>query len=137
MTHPLEELRKAALHRDKESSPRWQAHYDYILAQLLARTAYISEYNLMLGKIRKDELPPLDPKLHKGWRLSAVEKMSAPKEIKEHADDARKLFANGLGGEAKAFYAAKSKAGKNPTVVKAPPCTLFDAVPDEKRGLPD
>ena len=46
----------------------------------------------MLGKIRKDDLPQLDPKLHKGWRLAAVEKMSSPRDVKDKADEARKLF---------------------------------------------
>ncbi|MBN9521939.1 hypothetical protein J0H58_26055 [bacterium] len=32
---------------------------------------------------------------------------------------ARKLFDDGLGQEARAFYAAKMKAGKNPKVLKA------------------
>lgn len=36
---------------------------------------------------------------------------------------ARKWFENGLGREARAFYAAKLKAGKNPKVVKAEPDT--------------
>lgn len=89
----LEELRKAGEQRDKETSPRWQAHYDYILAQLLARTAYLSEYDLMLGKIRKDELPELQPRLHTGWRLASREKMQSGKDVKEMAAEARKLFA--------------------------------------------
>src|SRR5262249_37901202 len=31
----LDLLRKAGETRDEEKSPRWQAHYDYVLAQLL------------------------------------------------------------------------------------------------------
>jgi hypothetical protein len=89
----LEELRKAGERRDKEPSLRWQAHYDYLLAQLLARTAYVSEYDLMLGKIRKDELPELQPKIHKGWRLASSEKMASGKDVKEMAAQAKKLFA--------------------------------------------
>jgi hypothetical protein len=89
----LEALRKAGEQRDKETSPRWQAHYDYVLAQLLARTAYVSEYNLMLGKIRKDELPELQPKVHTGWRLASCEKMQSGKDVKEMAAESRKLFA--------------------------------------------
>jgi hypothetical protein len=89
----LEALRKAGEQRDKEPSLRWQAHYDYILAELLARTAYVSEYNLMLGKIRKDELPELQPKVHTGWRLVASEKMQSSKEVKDLAAESKKLFA--------------------------------------------
>jgi len=89
----LEALRKAGEQRDKETSPRWQAHYDTILAQLLARTAYVSEYNLMLGKIRKDELPELRPKVHTGWRLASCEKMQSGKDVKDMAAESKKLFA--------------------------------------------
>lgn len=85
-------LDKLLPERGKEKSKRWQAHYDYVTAMVKARYAYVNEYNFMLGKIRKDDLPPLDPKLHKGWRLAAVEKMSSPRDVKEKADDARKLF---------------------------------------------
>jgi hypothetical protein len=89
----LEELRKAGEERDKEMSPRWQAHYDYVLAELLARTAYVSEYNLMLGKIRKDELPELRPSVQTGWRLASRDKMQSGKDIKDMAAESKKLFA--------------------------------------------
>jgi len=85
-------LDKLAPERAKEKSKRWQAHYDYVTAMVKARFAYVNEYNFMLGKIRKDDLPQLDPKLHKGWRLAAVEKMSSPRDVKDKADEARKLF---------------------------------------------
>ena len=93
LTERLEALRNAGLHRDKERSLRWQAHYDYILAQLLARTAYVSEYNLMLGKIRKDELPELRLDVHTGWRLASCEKMQSGKDVREMAAESKKLFA--------------------------------------------
>jgi hypothetical protein len=89
----LEALRKAGEQRGKEPSPRWQAHYDYILAELLARTAYVSEYNLMLGKIRKDELPELRPGVATGWRLVPREKMQTGKEFRDMAAESKKLFA--------------------------------------------
>jgi hypothetical protein len=88
-----EELRKAGEHRKQEPSKRWQAHYDYVLAQLLARIAYVSEYNLMLGKIRKDELPELTVGVHSGYRLSSQEKMQSGKEIKDLAAESRKILA--------------------------------------------
>ena len=93
LTERLEELRKAGEQRDKEPSPRWQAHYDYILAELLARTAYVSEYNLMLGKIRKDELPELQFGVETGWRLVASEKLQSGKEVRKMAAESKKLFA--------------------------------------------
>ncbi|HLJ93069.1 MAG TPA: hypothetical protein VKU02_07740 [Gemmataceae bacterium] len=93
LTERLEALRKAGEQRDKEPSLRWQAHFDYILAQLLARTAYVSEYNLMLGKIRKDELPELQPKVHTGWRLASSEKLQSGKEVKDLAAESKKQYA--------------------------------------------
>jgi hypothetical protein len=88
----LEEMEKTGAVRDQESSKRWQAHYDYILAQLKARMVYVQEYNFMLGKVKRDELPPLDPALHNGWRLASQEKIQSPKDVRELADDARKLL---------------------------------------------
>src|SRR5262249_52682370 len=93
LTERIDELRKAGAQRSQEPSPRWQAHYDYVLAEVLARTAYVSEYNLMLGKIRKDELPELQPKVHTGWRLASSEKLQSPKDIKDLAAESQKLFA--------------------------------------------
>jgi hypothetical protein len=88
----LEEMRAAGKERGRESSKRWQTHYDYILAQLLARIAYVHEYNLMLGKIRKDELPELTPGVHTGYRLSSQEKLQSPKEVRDLAAEARTTF---------------------------------------------
>jgi hypothetical protein len=79
--------------RKKESSKRWQAHYDYIMAHVLLRSAYLFEYSLMLGKVRKDELPELDAnEKHTGWRLAPAEQMSGPAEIKDLVKSANKLL---------------------------------------------
>jgi len=65
----LEELKEL-----REKEPKlWQANYDYVMARLYAREAYILEYTAKLGEIRKDSLPPRDPQLHRGWRLAAKE----------------------------------------------------------------
>jgi hypothetical protein len=89
----LGDLEKVGANRKDDKSKRWQAHYDYVTAQLKFRLAYIYEYNLMLGKVRKDELPPLDEKLgHKGWRLASQEKLQSGKEAREWIADAKKLL---------------------------------------------
>ncbi|MFL5328974.1 MAG: caspase domain-containing protein [Gemmataceae bacterium] len=88
----LESLAKFEAKRAEEPSTRWQAHFDYVHAMLKSRYAYVNEFNLMLGKIRKDELPALDPS-HNGWRLTSQEKMASPKDVKEKAEEAKKLFA--------------------------------------------
>src|SRR5439155_5840277 len=85
----LEEMQKVGAKRDQEPSKRWQAHYDYVLAQLKARIVYLHEYDTMLGKVKRDELPPLDPALHNGWRLSAQEKIQSSKDVKDLASDAK------------------------------------------------
>jgi hypothetical protein len=89
----LELMEKAGRNRDREPSKRWQAHYDYVLAMLKMRMVYVNEYNAMIAKVKRDELPKLDPKLHNGWRLAAQDKITSPKEVKDLASDARKLLA--------------------------------------------
>lgn len=68
--------------------PRWQAHYDYALAQVKFRYAYLSEYDLALGKVRLEQLPTLEGN-KKGWKLASAEKMKAPKDIRDMAEEAR------------------------------------------------
>jgi hypothetical protein len=92
LSEAFEKLDAVAGAREKEKSKRWLAHYDYVTAQVKARMAYVSEYNLMLAKVKKDELPPLDPKQHNGYRLASQEKIQSPKEIKDLASESRKLL---------------------------------------------
>jgi hypothetical protein len=61
---------QAANERFKEKSPRWQAHFDYVLASLQARLLFCYEYNYLLARIRTDKLPPLEPG-YSGWRVGA------------------------------------------------------------------
>jgi len=75
-----------------EEPKRWQAHYDYVLAQCKARLAFMHEYNLALGGIRTDVLPALKPeKGEDGYRLVSTEKMRIKTE-KKYADEAKELF---------------------------------------------
>jgi hypothetical protein len=85
-------LEKVGEKRDEEPSKRWQAHYDYVLAQVLARIAYLEEYSLMLGKIRKDELPPLEAG-HTGYRLASRERLQSGTEVRARVTASKKLFA--------------------------------------------
>jgi hypothetical protein len=88
----LEELQKAGELKDKESSKRWQANYDYVLARLKARIAYVHEYNYVFGQIRKDGLPPRDPKIHTGWRLASQEKVQSGNDTRKLVTEAKKSF---------------------------------------------
>jgi RNA polymerase sigma factor (sigma-70 family) len=69
----------------------WQAYYTYVLAHLYARQASLLEYTAALGSVRRDDLPPLDPKGHQGWRLSPRKDMR-DKDGKEMVDRAHKLL---------------------------------------------
>jgi hypothetical protein len=88
----LEELKKAGHDRAKESSKRWQANYDYVLARLLEKIAYVHEYDYTFGQIRKDQLPPRDPNVHSGWRLASQVKLQSGPEARKLASDAKKLL---------------------------------------------
>jgi hypothetical protein len=88
----LAELQKAGGDRDKEHSKRWQANYDFTLALLEARIAYVYEYNYMLGQVRKDALPPRDPAVYSGWRLASQEKLQSGSDAKKMAVASRKLL---------------------------------------------
>ena len=86
------ELEAVAALRAKEPK-RWQAHYDYALAQCHARTVFLNEYDLALGYVLRDELPDLDAKKGQdGWRLVPAEKMLSKKDVKAMAEAARERF---------------------------------------------
>jgi hypothetical protein len=73
---------------------RWQAHYDYALAQALARLAFLHEYNRKLGDVRNDNLPDLDPaKGEDGYKLVSSEEIRAG-DIRRTAKRARERFAD-------------------------------------------
>ncbi len=89
----LGRLDAAADRRQTEPSKRWQAHCDYIRALVKQRIASIEEYNLMLGRIRTEQLPKLEKPDQNGWRLATAEKMGSAKDVRELADEARTGFA--------------------------------------------
>jgi hypothetical protein len=85
----LKKLKKAGEERDNEKSKRWQANYDFVLVKLTNRVIFLREYSLLLGKIRRDELPNLGPKSI-GWRIASAPKLqSTDKEIKEMSADVK------------------------------------------------
>ena len=72
---------------------RWQAHYDYALAQCKARIAYLQEYNLALGNIKTEVLPTLDPKKGQdGYRLISSDRLKSGKKEQIYAKEAKDLF---------------------------------------------
>jgi hypothetical protein len=70
------QLDKVGKEREKEKSKRWQAHYDFIYARLLAKKTYVREYNFVLGnKLKKDAPVIKDKKNNNGWVVIPTEKM--------------------------------------------------------------
>lgn len=78
----------------REGQPkRWQAHYDFALASVKARLAYMNEYNKVLGLLITDTLPALDSKIGQdGYILVSSETLKSGKEIKKMAEEAQELF---------------------------------------------
>jgi hypothetical protein len=78
----------------REGEPkRWQAHYDFALASVKARLAYMNEYNKVLGLLITDTLPALDAKIGQdGYVLVASETLKSGKDIKKMAEEAQESF---------------------------------------------
>ncbi|MFN4261172.1 MAG: caspase domain-containing protein [Gemmataceae bacterium] len=91
MEEALEELRKYQMDRESETSKRWQANYDYVMARLIARIAYVHEYNFLLGQMRR-ELPEHDPDVHSGFQLSSRERPQSGREIRNLVKEAHELL---------------------------------------------
>src|SRR5207237_590922 len=87
----LQDLQQAGTGRDKESSRRWQASYDCVLARLMMQIAYLYEYQSALGKMRM-EFPPRDPTVHDGWRLVARPSLQGDSTGKKMAKEAWKIL---------------------------------------------
>lgn len=68
-------LQMAGENLEKETSKRWQAHYEYTTARMMSRLVFVSEYNFILAQIRSDSLPEIDPKIHTGWRIASRPKI--------------------------------------------------------------
>ena len=60
---------------------RWQAHYDYVLAEVRLRLVILNEYNRALAHVRTESLPDLPPN-SPGWRLIPSEKLEGKKDAK-------------------------------------------------------
>jgi hypothetical protein len=77
----LEVLRLEAVadKRGKETK-RWQAHYDFALAELRQRLVVLNEDNRALGNARTETLPDL-PAGSPGWRLTSAAKIEGKKDV--------------------------------------------------------
>ncbi|WP_439631809.1 hypothetical protein [Gemmata sp.] len=61
---------------------RWQAHYDYALAQVRRRLVFVHEYNKALGDTRTETMPDLPPD-SPGWTLVPTEKLHSGRSVKQ------------------------------------------------------
>jgi hypothetical protein len=92
MQDALEGLESEAVVEAKSSaSKRWKANYDFMHARIQLEYAYLYEYQSMLGKMRQ-EFPPLDTNLYKGWKLASQADMQGDSKGKRFANNARKLL---------------------------------------------
>lgn len=81
-----------AARKSPEKSKRWQAVFEYTLAQIQMRWAFVNEYNLALGNIRTDSLEKPVGGGTPVYRLVSVEKMKSKKDTTEKADAAKETF---------------------------------------------
>jgi hypothetical protein len=86
----LATLEDAGQGRRKET-PHWQASYDYVRARLLARIAYLYEYQSALGQMRR-EPPPRDPRTQGGWALASAPQLVGDDAGKQRAREAHQLL---------------------------------------------
>jgi hypothetical protein len=78
--------------REKETSKRWQANFDYALARLESRLVYLLEYNYLVASIRADRLPDLEPG-QSGWRVGTSKKIKINEtKAKQLVKDIGKLW---------------------------------------------
>ncbi len=76
----LSRLEAVADERAKETK-RWQAHYDFAVAELRLRLVVLNEYNRALAKVRTDSLPDV-PAGGTGWRLVPGTKIEGKKDVR-------------------------------------------------------
>jgi hypothetical protein len=87
----LLQLEELADKRGKEPK-RWQAHYDYTVAEVRLRLAVLNEYNRVLGLVRTEGVPDL-PAGGTGWRLVPSPNVQR-KDVKLMYEKARAEFEN-------------------------------------------
>lgn len=77
----LDGLLEVTNKRAKET-PRWQLHYDFVLAELRLRLVVLSEYNRGLAHVKTETLPDL-PKGATGWRLVPSAKLEGQRDVQK------------------------------------------------------
>lgn len=107
----LTNLDAVSAHRAKETR-RWQAHYDFALAELRLRVVVLNEYSRALGHVRTETLPDLSGGT--GWRLVPSMKVEGRKEFRDlfaAADEGLAQLAADHKGTPWEVLAKRSRAG--------------------------
>lgn len=84
-------ITSAVKSRDRETSRRWQAHYDLIRGRLLAVKIRCREYNWACAQMVK-EAPKFTKPSSNAWRLVPDEEIHYSDKAKVAGDEARKLL---------------------------------------------
>ena len=85
-------MKEADKQRDKETSKRWHANFDYTQARLRSRLIYLFEYNYTIGQVRNDNVPELAPGQN-GWRIGTGKKIAVTEpEAKNYFKETKKLW---------------------------------------------
>jgi hypothetical protein len=87
----LEPIMRVAKLRDRETSRRWQAHFDLILGRLLAMKIRCYEYNWACAKMKKDA-PRFQKSESNAWRLVPDEEIHYSDKAAAAATEAKSLL---------------------------------------------
>ena len=87
----LEPITAVSKLRDRETSRRWQAHYDLIRGRLLAMKIRCAEYQTACAKMKRDALKFENPKSN-AWRLVPTEQILSGDKVDRVAQETRKLL---------------------------------------------
>jgi hypothetical protein len=88
-------MRESARQRDREKSPRWRAHYDLILAQLVAYRARVFEYGIYLQAFKTNPKPFDPPTANRAmvrWDVRERGKTLGADKTQPDIDEAVRLF---------------------------------------------
>jgi len=87
----LEPIEQVVKLRDRETSRRWQAHYDLVRGRLLAMKVRCYEYNWACARMKKDP-PKFTRPDSNAWRLAPDEQINYNAKARESAQQAEALL---------------------------------------------
>jgi len=87
----LEPITAAGKLRDRETSRRWQAHYDLIRGRLLAMKIRCAEYQTACAKMKR-ETPKFQDAKSNAWRLVPTEQILSGDKVESVAQETRALL---------------------------------------------